>query len=139
MINFLKRKKTEVLTAIEKLKDERILLVTFDELSKTPFNKCEDIYPERPNSVTCTRVKNKHPQRVSFRVTMKAGEEWHNHYHDCEETLIVSEGSIYDSLNKKEVSHMETMKINPYQRHIIKALEDCVFYVGFVKKPNKWK
>jgi hypothetical protein len=135
MLGFLKFSKgTKDPTAIEKLKDERTLLVTFDELSMVPFDKCQEIYPDRPDAVTCTRVRSKDLNRISFRVTMKAGEEWHNHYHDCEENLIVFEGSIYNSISKDEASRMDTMKIKPFEKHIIKSLEDSIFYVEFLKK-----
>ena len=119
---------------MKKLKSEETLLVTFSELQGIPFDYCDDIYPERPNAVTCTRVRGKNPDRISFRVTMNAGELWHNHYHDCEENLIVFEGCIYDSINDKKASRMGTMKIEPYGQHIIKALEDSIFYVEFKKR-----
>lgn len=131
---FKKKFNKEEPVAIQKLKDEKTLLVTFDELIKVPFDIDSDIYPERPNAVTCVRIKNKDADRISFRVTMKSGEEWHNHYHDCEENLIMYEGSIYDEVSKDTASRMDTMKLKPYQKHIIKALEDSIFYVEFVKR-----
>jgi quercetin dioxygenase-like cupin family protein len=127
-------KKGRALAAIQKLKDERALLVTFDELNTIPFDECEDIYPDRPDAVTCTRVRSKDSNRISFRVTMKAGEEWHNHYHDCEENLIVFEGSLYNNLSKDEASRMDTMKIKPFERHVIKSVKDSIFYVEFLKR-----
>lgn len=135
MRNFLKRseKRKQDPIAIEKLRDEKTLLVTFEEMSRIPYDEIEDIYKERPKAVTCTRIKTPNKDTLSFRVTMEKGEEWHNHFHDCEENIIVYEGSIYNSINKKTASRMDILKIEPYEKHIIKSLEKTVFYVEFIK------
>lgn len=135
MIRWLKKVKRP--SAIDKLRSEKVLIVTFEELSRTPFDNVEDIYPERPKAITCTRIRNPdNDDTVSFKVCMKAGEEWHNHFHDCKETILIYEGTLYNILSNKQSKSLEVMVIEPYQKHIIKALEDTVFYVEF-KDPQK--
>lgn len=123
--------------AISKLISEELELITYEELNSIPYNTVEQIVENKRNAITCTRIKSPNKRKIYFRVTMKKGEKWYNHYHDCYESIMVYTGSIYNELDKNVVSKLEVKTIKPYEKHVIKALEDSVIYVEFYKKLNK--
>lgn len=118
--------------AIDKLKSPEKESIYFDELLLIPFDTTEEIFPNEKGDMTCTRVKNNNGV-LTFRITMKKGRRLHSHFHDCEETIIVYQGSIINEIDRNIKSSLQIMKIPSYTDHIIKALEDTIFYVEFRK------
>lgn len=120
--------------AIDKFRDEKNNIIYFDQLKDIPLNEEKDINLDRPGSVLTSRIKSS-GKDLSFRVNMKKGEKWNIHSHDCNETILMYEGIIVDTITNKTITRLQTIFIPKFQDHEVIALEDSIFYVEF-KNPH---
>lgn len=118
------------LEIIKEYRKEDNNLISFEFLKSFVVNKTVQIYPERKGAIECVRLDTE-DNDLSFRVTMKKGEFWNVHYHDCKETLLVYKGKLRDKKTGLIVTRVTPIEIKPYTPHIIEALEDSIFYVEF--------
>lgn len=115
---------------VQEFRKKESNLISFEFLKTFKPNEVVQIYPERKGSVECTMLDTE-DEDLSFRVTMKKGEMWNVHYHDCKETLLVYKGKLRDKKTGLIVTRVNPIEIKPYTPHIIEALEDSIFYVEF--------
>ena len=122
-------------SAKEKWEAGNNTLITFSDLSKIPIS--EPFYINDDENIETIRLDTKRKNSISFRVTMKGiGKKWELHKHDCQETIVIYKGSLYDEVSKTSIKKSEICVIPPYKSHSIKTLEDtCIFYVEFEKSP----
>ncbi len=122
-------------TAKEKWEAGNDTLITFKDLSKIPIS--EPFYINDDKNIETIRLDTKRKNSLSFRVTMKGiGKKWELHKHDCQETIVIYKGSLYDEVSDTSIKKSEICVIPSYTSHSIKTLENtCVFYVEFEKAP----
>lgn len=123
------------MSAIKKFREEDDLLISFEELSKIPLNKVNQLYPELEGAVEFTRISS-NSNNLMFTVSMKKGQLWLKHKHDCVEIILVYKGKLRDLVQDKLVQRAETLVFQKEQPHYVLAEEDSIFYVEF-KKPLK--
>ncbi len=130
----LKEEEIEEVSAIKKFRDPEPTLIIFDELSKIPVNVTVQMVKERPGAIESTRITSNN-ENLMFTISMKKGEQWEQHRHDCEELIVLYRGGLIDEFSNQELKVGQIMIIKPYQSHYITALKDSIFYVEF-KKPK---
>lgn len=135
MINFFK-KKINLPKAVRKFRTKNDVLITFNELKKIPLNTLIQIHPDIPGAIECTRISSVNPDSLMFTVTMKKGEIWEKHHHNCEETCVVYKGKLKDVVTGYEATSAQLLNFSPYQEHYVIAEEDSIFYVEFKKPKN---
>ena len=120
-------------SAKEKWENGNNALITFNDLSKIPIS--EPFYINDDENIETIRLDTKRKNSLSFRVTMKGvGKKWELHKHDCQETIVIYKGSLYDEVSKASMKKSEICLIPAYTSHSIKTLENtCIFYVEFEK------
>lgn len=123
--------------AIRKYRDytnKSDVLIRFEELKEIPVGKTIDIVPESKGAIELERVNTKN-NSLRFWVSMKKGEIWREHYHDCAEYIVVYKGLLKDLKNGRIFNRMENLKIKKGVKHNVIAEEDTTFYVEF-KSPE---
>lgn len=121
--------------AVTKFKKEEDLLITFDELSEVPLNKVIQYLPEIEGAIEGTRITS-NSENLIFTVTMKKGQLWQKHNHDCAETILLYKGVMRELITNTVINKAQTITVKPYKTHYFLAEEDSIFYVEF-KKPKK--
>jgi hypothetical protein len=134
MLNLFKKKDIN-LEAIDSFREEEDNLITFNQLKAIPLNKTIDIIESLKGAIECTRISSV-SDSLMFTVTMKAGQLWQNHHHDCVEKILVYQGKLIDLITNNSASKMMTMTFKPYKKHYVLAEEDSTFYVEF-ENPKK--
>lgn len=130
IVDFFLKKFNNTNEVLNKFRSEEDTLVTFEQLNTFPINKTVSIYPEKEKAILTTRIST-NDENLSFRVEMKKGEYWKIHKHDCLETILLYKGKLQDKISKKVINRIYPLVIEPFTPHIIKALEDSIFYVEF--------
>lgn len=121
--------------AIKKFRKDDEAFITFEELSKIPINEKTEINVDIPGSIITYRLSNS-TEDLSFRVEMIKGQMWTMQSHDCQEIVLMYEGSLKDNVSGKIANRLEFLKFPAYNKHEVIALEDSIFYVEF-KNPRK--
>lgn len=119
--------------AVIKFRKKEDLLITFDELSEVPLNKVIQYLPDIEGAIEGTRISS-NGDSLMFTVTMKKGQLWQKHNHDCIETILLYKGTMRELITDTVITKAETMTLQPYNTHYFLAEEDSIFYVEF-KKP----
>lgn len=122
-------------TAINKYKDiDDDQYISFEEMTKIPFNTPIDIDEKDLGSITTTRLASEENQLL-FRVKMKAGKLWKTHYHNCIEMCVVLEGELLDLISQRRAGKHKTIvfKAGKEGIHNVRAERDSVFYVKFLQ------
>lgn len=132
MLKYLKSNKQKEVSAVESFRKEEDDLITFDSLSKIQINKVEQMYPENQGRVECTRISSTN-KNLMFTVTMKGGEVWQKHHHDCHEKILVYKGRLRNLITDEKVVKTQMIEFEPFQTHYVMAEEDSIFYVEFIK------
>lgn len=136
MISLFKNKKP--VEAIRKFKSSKDLLITYEELEKIPLNVMTQMVSERSGAIESTRISSNNPDTLMFTITMKEGELWDTHHHDCFETCVLFKGELYDyrsSTSGKVIGAAGILTFKPFVPHKVIALKDSIFYVEF-KNPK---
>jgi len=120
--------------AIEKFKDKKDRLITYEELEKIPLNQMIQIVPELPGAIEVIRITSTSENTLMFTVTMKPNQLWEKHHHDCFETCAIFKGRLTDAVTGKSAGIAESMTFQPYEPHYVVSEENTIFYVEF-KKP----
>lgn len=115
---------------LNKFRDVKSNLITFEELKEFEIGKIEDINPVKKGGVLCERLHNK-GANLMFRVEMLKGERWELHFHDCTEKLLVYKGALKDELTNNIANNSKILSFKPYKEHLVVALVDTIFYVEF--------
>lgn len=123
------------MSAIEKFRNKNNVLITFEELSKIPLNETQQLYPDLLGAVEFTRITSNN-DNLMFTVSMKKGQLWYKHNHDCIETILLYKGKLRELYKDIIVNRANILKFNKYEPHYVLAEEDSIFYVEF-KKPFK--
>lgn len=133
MSNLFKRKPKG--DAIDKFREEKDSLITFEDLAKIPLNEMQQIVKDRPGAIECIRLKSG-TESLMFTVYMKQGEVWEKHHHDCDEVCVVFKGELKDTIQNKTAKSAQALEFKAGQRHYVVAKKASVFYVEF-KKPKQ--
>lgn len=121
--------------AVTKFKKKEDLLITFEELSNIPINEVIQYLPEIEGAIEGTRITSNN-DNLMFTVTMKKGQLWQKHNHDCLEMILLYKGKLRELITNTVISKAQTVSFDSYQSHYVLAEEDSIFYVEF-KKPLK--
>ena len=132
MTSFFKKSSNE--TAVSKFRDPDDRLITYEDLSKIPLNQTVDIVKGIKGAIECTRISSTNETSLMFTVTMKAGQIWEKHHHDCFEICVVYKGELLDLISGKSAKTAQAITFDKYVTHFVKANKDTIFYVEF-KKP----
>lgn len=117
--------------AKSKFKDTKI--ITYDDMLKVPTG-VELIYNEdKNNPIKGTRI-HQDDGNISFRMIMPKDSVFQIHKHDCIETCVVYKGLLIDNISGTKIQRLQSISFDPNVPHIIRALEDSIFYVEFIKK-----
>jgi len=111
-------------------------LITYQDLENLPLNLEIDFSPKKDKSILCTRLSNT-SSGMTFRVYMSEGTVWEDHYHDCEESLIVFKGRLRGILTNTIIGRGSMIDIPAEVTHRIYAEEESQFYVEFKKATRK--
>lgn len=136
MISLFKSKKQA--GAIVKFKSSKNLLITYEELEKIPLNVMYQMVEDRVGAIESTRISSNDPNTLMFTVSMREGEFWDTHHHDCFETCVLFKGELYDyrsSVSGKLLGTAGLLTFEPFVSHKVVALKDSIFYVEF-KNPK---
>lgn len=124
------------INAVQKFRTAENLIITYDELSKVPINTVIQMYPNNPGAIEYIRITSNTEDSLMFTITMKEGQIWKDHHHNCCEVCVVFKGQLRDLYTGKEAGPAEMLRFKKYDNHSVVALKDSVFYVEF-KKPIK--
>lgn len=118
------------MSVLSKFRNKKSECITFKELQDFKIGELVDVNQQNKGGILCERLKNK-GENLMFRVEMVKNEKWELHFHDCKETLLVYKGVLIDEIKNKKADKVKTLSFKPYTEHIVRALEDSVFYVEF--------
>lgn len=123
--------------AIKRFRDEANVLISYNQLKEIPLNNTVQINLEEEGAIECTRISSTSDDNLMFTVTMKKGQRWERHYHDCHETCVVYKGEIKDLISGVSATSAHPLYFKPYEQHYVIAVKDSVFYVEFKKPETK--
>ena len=112
-------------------------LLTYEQLSKTPFEKPIEINSNGLIVGSYFRVKNFDLKgAITFKVKLNKGQFLSNYIHNCIKKVLIYEGTIYEYTLGKQFEVLEDFSVKPKDNCKIKALEPSTLYIEF-KNPNK--
>lgn len=130
-------KKKKKLNAIERFRDKRSLLISYNQLAETPLNEVIQINEDSHGSIECTRITSNSDNTLIFTVSMKKGQLWESHFHDCFETCVIFKGRLTDTNTGKSAGAAEAIHFGRFTEHHVVAEKDSIFYVEFRNPNNK--
>lgn len=125
--------KKDELEVFKRFRNKESLLITYSQLEEAPLNETIQINPDCHGAIECTRLTSNSPDALIFSVSMRKGQLWESHFHDCYETCIIFKGRLIDFNSNKEAYPAHSLSFKPFEEHYVVAEEDSIFYVEFIR------
>lgn len=134
LVKIFKKYEPKALDDFRKVDD---VLISYNDLERIPLDVKQVMKRDMPDAIEFTRITSPNPDSLMFTVTMKKGQVWEMHHHDCKETILVFSGDIQEVISGDKACRAETITVPPYTRHYVIANKDSIFYVEFLKPKKK--